>query len=33
MLKGASPKKHTIGGGGKDGLVAIMIVAALDDRG
>jgi len=25
------PKKHEIGGSGEDGLVATMIVAALDD--
>jgi len=35
MWKGTSPKKHKIGGGngGEDGLVATMIVTALDNRG
>jgi hypothetical protein len=35
-VKGTLPKKHEIGGGGgggEDGLVAKMIVAALDDGG
>jgi hypothetical protein len=35
MWQGTSPKKHKIGGGGGgiDGLVATVIVAALDDGG
>jgi len=34
-VKRYSPQKHKIGGGGggKDGLVSTMIVAALDDGG
>jgi hypothetical protein len=34
MWKGTLPKKHKIdGGGGKEGLVATIIVAALDNGG